>query len=284
MSPDSLSVIVHAGGYLGTLQAAGAVLFLLQFGARVGASRNRVRQVGRMAALVTMPWIVAHLLLDAARMAGEYPGMMDPQLLRLALDSGSGAAHLVQLVSLALIAAGLRRDGGMGAAGAGAALAILAFPLTGHTSVHALRALLAPLLALHVGLVAWWFGALVPLLLVLRREPIATAAELLRRFSAAAGWLVPCIPVAGIAMAFVLLPGLAALRQPYGVLLAVKLAGFMVLMGLAALNRWRWAPVVATDAHGARAALRQSMIAEYLLIVAVLVATAVLTTFYSPDH
>ena len=127
MSPDSLSVIVRTAGYLGLLQAAGAVLFLLQFRAHLDASRDGVRVLGVKAALLTMPCIIAHLLLDAARMAGEYQGMTDPELLRLALQSGSGAAHALQLAGLALIAVGLRRDNGWPASGAGAALAILAF-------------------------------------------------------------------------------------------------------------------------------------------------------------
>lgn len=289
MSPDSLSVIAHAGGYLGLLQAAGAVLFLRQFGGALDASLRSVRNLGVVSALVTIPWIAAHLLLDAARMAGEYHGMMDAELLHLALYSGSGAAHVLQLAGLVLIGVGLRRaprqrGPGSTAAGVGAALAILAFPLTGHTSAHAMRALLAPLLALHVGLVAFWLGALVPLLLALWQEPSATAAALLRRFSASAGWLVPLIPAAGIAMALVLIPDAAALRKPYGLLLAAKLAGFGLLMGLAALNRWRWVPMLATDAAPARTALRRSVIAECLLIAAVLAVTATLTTFYSPEH
>jgi putative copper export protein len=283
MSPDSLSVIVQAGGYVGLLQAAGAVMFLRRFGAALAASRRRVRGLGVVAALVTIPWVAAHLLLDAARMAGEYQGIMDPDLVRLALYSGSGAAHLLQIAGLALIATGLQRER-RPVAGIGAALAILAFPLTGHTSVHAMRWLLAPLLALHVGLVAFWLGALAPLLLALRHETGADAGCLLRRFSALAGWLVPCIPVAGIAMALVLVPDAAALRRPYGQLLCAKLAGFALLMGLAVLNRWRWVPMLARDGARASVALRRSVVGEYLLISAILSATAALTTFYSPDH
>jgi putative copper export protein len=283
MSPDLLSVIVHAGGYIGLLQAAGAVLFLWQFGAPLAASRRRVRKLGIAAALVTIPCIGAHLVLDAARMAGEYPGIMDPGLMRLALWSASGAAHLLQMAGLALIAAGLAR-GHRFTAGAGVALAILAFPLTGHTSVHAMRWLLAPLLALHVTLVAFWLGALAPLLLALRHETSADAIRLLHRFSSLAGWIVPCIPAAGIAMALVLIPDASALRRPYGQLLGVKLAGFALLMGLAVLNRWRWVPMLAREGARAAVALRRSVLGEYLLISAILVATATLTTFYSPDH
>jgi putative copper export protein len=55
-----------------------------------------------------------------------------------------------------------------------------------------------------------------------------------------------------------------------------------MLMVLAVLNRWRWVPALAAGVVPARAALRRSLTGEYLLIAAVLAATAALTTFYSP--
>ena len=170
---------------------------------------------------------------------------------------------------------------------AGAAALVVAFVLTGHTAVHGARWLLAPLLALHVAIVAFWFGALAPLYMVIAREPTQVACTVLQQYSRFAGMLVPLIPALGLAMAFVLLPDLSALRRPYGLLLGLKLLFFAMLMVLAALNRWRWVPALAGGATPARmatsrAALRRSLVGEYLLILAVLLATAVLTTFYSP--
>ena len=57
-----------------------------------------------------------------------------------------------------------------------------------------------------------------------------------------------------------------------------------MLMGFAALNKWRWVPGLAANLVASRAALRRSIAAEYLLIVIVLAVTAVLTTFYSPEY
>jgi putative copper resistance protein D len=295
LSPDSLSVFARACDYLGVLQAAGAALFLLRFGALLEASGASVRRLGGSAALAAMPAVAACLLLDAARMAGDYQGMLDPELLRLACLSGSGAALLLQFIGLALVALTLRRQGPLAhgraaLAAVGIALAIVSFPLTGHTAAHAGRSVLAPLLVLHVALAAFWLGSLLPLLLALRRDSLASTAALLRAFSSQAGWLVPLIPAAGVAMACVLLPDFAALRRPYGLLLLAKFTLFLLLMGLAASNRWRWTPALAAPATGgsvgagARAALQRSILAEYVLISAVLAATAVLTTYYSPDH
>ena len=285
MSPDLLSLIVRAGAFVGLFQAAGAVVFLSIFEDRLAHSGPGVRRLGIAAALGAMALIAAHQLLEAARMADEYAGMVDAAMHKLAMFSSSGAAHAAQLLGLALLILGLRRStrAGKVAASMGAMIVLLAFLLTGHTAVDARRWLLAPLLAAHLAIVAFWFGALAPLFMVVGRESREVAAWILQRFSVIAGWLVPGIAVAGLAMAVLLAPDLAVLRRPYGELLLVKLLGFGLLLGLAALNRWRWVPALADSQSGSRAAPRRSIAAEYLLIVAVLAVTATLTTFYSPD-
>ncbi len=102
-------------------------------------------------------------------------------------------------------------------------------------------------------------------------------------FSLAAFWLVPLILVAGIAMAAVLLPDLAALRRPYGELLIAKSALYAVLLGCAALNRWRFGPGLGSGDPKAGRIFRRVVITEYAIMVVVLSITAVLTTFFSPE-
>lgn len=294
MSPDLLSVTLRAAAFVALFQAAGAAFFLAKFGAGLGPSRAPIARLGRLAALTAVPLVLAHQLLDAARMAGEFAGSMDASLQRLAWYSGSGVMHLVQVAGMLLVAVGLRtaqasrgpRLTAHTLAFAGAVLAMLSFLLTGHTSVHPLRYLLAPLLGLHLLIIAFWFGALAPLCLVLTRDLPAAAVRTMQGFSALAVWLVPLILVAGLGMACLLVPGLAVLQLPYGQLLAVKLAGFGTLMGFAILNRSRLVPALA-NAHRAGStarALRRSIATEYGVLVAVLAVTAVLTSYFSPDH
>ena len=293
IDPDLLSVIVRAAGFVCLFQAAGGALFLALFGSQLATSHLTVRRLVLAAALLGAPLVLAHQALDAARMAGDYAGLMDRDLQRLAWVSSDGAAHLVQALGLLLVATGLIGAQGRNLILAGAVLAVLAFVLTGHTSVHPTRALLAPLLGVHVLVIAFWFGALAPLFLVVGREPYAVAVWVLEKFSALAVWLVPLIPLAGLGLAYVLTPGLAVLRRPYGQLLGVKLLLFAALMGLAALNRLRWVRALMVQgadlgpgvvAGAAGKSLRRSIGAEYLLVAATLSVTAVLTTFYAPDH
>jgi putative copper export protein len=282
MTPDLLSVIVRALGFVALFQAAGAGFFLATFGQPLTRAKTPIRRLGVSTAAVGAILILAHLGLDAARLSGDFEGLWDQDLQQLAWTSKSGISQIVQALGLFVVLAALWKPGRNPAAwaSAGGVIAIAGFLITGHTSTHALRLVLGPLLALHLLVVAFWFGSLIPLALVIRLEPRATAAELLRRFSVAAGRLVPLILVAGLAMAWLLAGSLNVLAKPYGELLIAKLIGFGLLMLLAAYNKWRLTP--AFDQAQSGSSLPRSIAAEYLLIVAVLSVTAVLTAFYSP--
>jgi putative copper resistance protein D len=104
-----------------------------------------------------------------------------------------------------------------------------------------------------------------------------------QQFSAHAIWLVPALLLAGIVLAVVLLPSVAALRQPYGELLIAKVLGFCALMPLAALNRWRFGPALQRGDLAAGRRFRRLVVAEFILLAAILCVTAVMTTFYSPE-
>jgi putative copper export protein len=136
---------------------------------------------------------------------------------------------------------------------------------------------------LHLLVVAFWFGALWPLYVASLRETPARASDIIEQFTAVATWLVPVILVAGIIMAVLLLPNLSSLSQTYGELLIAKVVGFALLMGLATVNKWRLGPALAQGTVQSGQWFRRSVAAEYVLIVAVLTITAVMTSFFSPE-
>jgi putative copper export protein len=166
---------------------------------------------------------------------------------------------------------------------AGVVILLAAFTLVGHTSNAPLRWLLSPVLLAHLVVVAFWFGALLPLYLVSLREGAEASGSIVGQFSARAIWLVPGLLLAGLVLASLLLPDLAALRRPYGELLIVKLLAFCALMMLAAANRWRFAPALSRGDAAAGRRFRYTLAAEYALLTGVLSLTALLTTFYSPE-
>ncbi|HTV80520.1 MAG TPA: CopD family protein [Steroidobacteraceae bacterium] len=281
-SIDLISVVIRALGFMALFQAVGAGFFLALFGPRLTAAQPAIRRLGLCSAALGVLLVLAHLCLEAARLSGDIQGLWDPDLQRLAWSSRAGTSQIVQVIGLSVVLAGVWKPRHFGTAlrVLGGLTALAAFLMTGHTRTHALHAVLAPLLALHLLVVAFWFGALLPLALAIQREPRARAAELLQRFSVVAGWTVPLIFAAGLAMAWLLAGTVAVVAKPYGKLLILKALLFGFLMALAAWNRWRLTPELSA---GTASALRRSIAAEYLLIIAALSVTAVLTTFFSPE-
>jgi putative copper export protein len=50
------------------------------------------------------------------------------------------------------------------------------------------------------------------------------------------------------------------------------------------MNKWRLGPAIARGAARDVRWFRRSIAAEYLLILAVLITTAAMTSFFSPEH
>lgn len=280
---DLLAVLLRAASFVLMLQAAGAALLAAWQREALGSSLAPVVRLSALSARLGAVVVLAEGLLMPARLSGELAGVLDPELLRIALMSASGAAWVLRLAGLALLAAGAAR-----AAGAGALLVLASFTVAGHTSAHhgitePLRWLLAALLAVHVAGVTFWLGCLEPLIQVSKDQTAARAGELIGRFSRLAGWVVAALFLAALGMAAALLSSPAALLTPYGALLLTKLAGFTGLLGLASLNRWRLAPGITCGDPRAAVAFMRVVRLEQLLIVGVLLATAVMTSWFSPS-
>jgi copper resistance protein D len=284
--PDALSAALRAISFALLLNAAGIPIFIAAFGHLVPNSLSDVRKLGSRLAIAALVFVAAHQALEAARMAGEMSGITDPAMQKMALLSPTGATFAARILGLILVVAGLRSAPSPGPTPAnaiallGALMTITSFTMMGHTVTNTQRAAAAALVTLHLLVVAFWLGALWPLYLAVKKEQPATAGHLIDRFSVAATWAVPLILLAGIGLSALLLPGLATFKQPYGQLLLAKLAGFAVLMAMASLNKWRFGPACAA---GNTAAFERTVVIEYALLCAVLTATAVMTTFFSPE-
>jgi putative copper export protein len=238
-----------------------------------------VAKLGWRLAIGALVFVAGHHALEAARMAGEMSGAVDPAMQAMTLRSSEGAAFGLRMVGLVLIAVGLRR-GALAVGITGAILAVTAFTLTGHTSVTPHRPAAAALVTIHLVVVAFWLGSLWPLYLVASRDPPPVAVRVIDAFSRVAAWVVPLILLAGAGLAVLLVPNWAVFKQPYGQLLLAKVALFAVLMALATLNKWTFGPACA---RGQTRAFKQAVAVEYVLMCTVLAVTAMMTTFYSPE-
>jgi putative copper resistance protein D len=236
-----------------------------------------------VSALLGAGLVALHHSLEAARMTGEMSGIVDASLQSQLLASPVGASNVLKITGLLLIARSLYGSSTSSVVSVlGAAVVCAAFLLTGHSSHDALRWLLAPLLLMHLLVAAFWFGSILPIAIVVRRESVAAAGELIAAFSRLASWLVPLTAVAGLAMAYILIGAKADLSNPYDGILGIKLLSFAFLMGIAALNKFRLGPAIATGLAGAKFKLTASLYVEYVVIAGVAALSAVLTGLYGP--
>jgi putative copper resistance protein D len=284
MSVDVAAATIRGLAFVLLFCACGGVMFLTLFGSLLERSAQSIRRLASMAALSGAAALGCHLLLDAARLTGEYAGSLDPDMQRLALRTAGAASRAVQIVGLLVLACGTwaKASPGRRIALGAAMLVLAAFLLAGHTVAHEWRVLLAPLLLLHLVAVAYWFGSLLPLCVTLRLETAAVAAAVLRKFSRVAVWLVPTLAAAGAMLVLAIARGLPRFDEPYGALILTKIAAFVLLMGVAGLNKLRLAPAIERGQRSARNALQASLAIEAVIMIGVLGTTAVMTSFFSP--
>jgi len=200
----------------------------------------------------------------------------------LAASPATGRRMLVEVVLLAVAAAlvwwRVRRsrrpvlDALIMAGGATVTLALGA-----HDTGLSPRWLFVPLEVVHLLAVGAWIGGLAVLALTARRARL----EAVRRFSVLALRAVIVIAVTGAWQGLAQVSSRAALTSTdYGRVLALKAAIFLVVLGLAAVARFRLLPHAGTHGVGAPGGLRRLLAVEasggaVIVLVAALLANTV---------
>ncbi len=285
-----LRVLAAAAFYASALAAVGGVLFRLVFGGNPeldGAAGLRTlvpAAAGLALLLLLLQWPLQAGFLGGGTLAAA----LDPGLLALVFEGATGQRLLLAGSGLLLlcgagIESGRWRGLGAAASGLGAALVWLSFTLVGHSTGEP-RLLLASLLLLHLGALAFWVGALLPLYRISAPPHLSqSAGRVLQRFGQVAAPVLAALIMAALLLAWRLLEGWAPLlHSAYGQVLLLKLAVLGLLLGLAGLNRWLLVPAFVARLPLASQRLRASIACEGLLVVLILLLTAFLTTTTSP--
>jgi copper transport protein len=149
----------------------------------------------------------------------------------------------------------------------------LSLAASGHAATAPPQWLTRPAVFVHGVGVAFWIGAFAPLVAMARR-PAEGLLAALNRFSRVAVPVVGLLVLTGLGLAIVQLESFGALVETqYGIILSVKLALVVVLLSLAALNRFRLTPALALDPLNTRPLVR-SILAECLAAAAILALVA----------
>jgi copper transport protein len=176
----------------------------------------------------------------------------------------AAGALIVGLVTLRASTKYQRWFSALALLGAGAALAA-----SGHASAAEPQLLTRPAVFAHVVAAAFWIGALVPLAAAMGL-PSLPAAELMR-FSRTIPIALVVMVASGTVLAVIQVRRLDALwTTNYGLILSAKLCAVLVLLILAAVNRYALTPrVVGGDGTAARR-LAGASVAEVLIALVVL--------------
>jgi copper transport protein len=149
----------------------------------------------------------------------------------------------------------------------------LALSLSGHASTAEPQLASRSAVFLHGVCVAFWIGALLPLYATVRDARGARAE--LERFSRAVPLAVGLLAASGLWLAVVQLGRIDALwTTAYGQVLACKLAAVMVLLALAAVNRYWLVPKLESADAGAPRGLATSIAFECIVAIIILALVA----------
>ncbi|WP_439361758.1 copper resistance CopC/CopD family protein [Bradyrhizobium sp. DASA03007] len=266
---SALIWLARVGLYLGLFVGVGGVWFARWIAwSMTGATVPRVAlAVGLPSAVVSLGALGLDLLgLPPVALATMAPWMV-------AFATSAGPASLIAIAAMLLALVALR------SAWYPRGLAFIAFigvglslAMTGHAATAPPEMLTRPAIFLHGLGVAFWIGALAPLV-ALVSKPVAMALPVVNRFSRTAVPVVATLALTGLVLAIVQLEKPSALVETrYGLILSIKLALVLVLLALAALNRFHLTPTLARD-HEA-ASLKRSILFECAIALIIFAVVA----------
>jgi putative copper resistance protein D len=201
-----------------------------------------------------------------------------------------GHIVVVQLIVLIAIVAVLgdgarRRRRNVATAVATVAIALQA----GHSHAFAMQEGPSLLLAsdvVHLLGAGAWLGGLLPLLLVVRMAPPHAGATACRFFSPLGKWCIAALVISAACQFWFLIGGVPGLLgTAYGWMVLAKAALFVVLLGFAIANRYRFAPaLLGEEPAAARRILTRSIALQTCVGIAVVIAAGVLSSLPPAMH
>lgn len=266
--------------YIGFAGSTGLVMVRIAFSTLVAPLGDRMRMQSVYLAALALGASVVGFMLRGAALTGGADGMIDPEMLGLLWTTPVGDALICRIIGAAMIIWGefISRVGKWVAL-VGGIVAFWSFTKIGHVPDLG-QSGIRLLLLLHLLGVAFWVGILGPLRnLSQQSEHLDNAALLGHRFGQVAAAIVPVLILAGILMAWLLLGDLETLGSTaYGQTLLAKVVLVGVVLALAAINKLRIVPAMQDGDATAAKRLVRSIEIETAVILAVLAATATLTS------
>ena len=271
---DALQIALRALTYVGSIAAAGGILFALSFPRAADTVRSDIeRQIAIGCCLLLFVEPLRYAAFQLAISGGDWFRAFGPDLRWMGMQTPMGQAAITRVIAAAAI---LVLPSRMIASRASAALVMIAsFAFEGHTASSETRTALGTgALLIHVMAVHWWLGALYPLLILARSAEPARLGAVVETFGRQAIWIVAALLVGGVFVLTILTGARLNLESPYQQRFLLKVVLVAVLLSIAARNKLRLTPLLRHDPENGRAKLRRSIKAEILVGLLILVTTA----------
>jgi copper transport protein len=264
--------LARIGVYLGLFAGVGGAFFAAWIGQ--GADGSAVRRGALVVGIVSAAGSLGLQGLDLLNLPPG--GIFTAAPWTSALATSLGPSLLIAIVAMAIALYACTRPGiqiawvstSLAMAGVGLSLAA-----SGHAATAAPQWLTRPSLFLHGVAVAYWVGALAPLAAMAHRRN-AELPRVLTQFSAIAVPLVGLLVLSGLTLSIIQLGSVRALIETsYGIILSIKLALVILLLALAAMNRFVATPAVVADDNNTRL-LSGSVLTECVVVLGILAVVA----------
>ena len=263
--------------------AGGLLIFELVFAPQLADDmRTYLRRLITGAAWAGLALVAAQVMVAAGSLGGDLASTTDTALLGLVMKSPLGLFSIVAGIGFAMITVmhRVKARGEQAARVVAAATVLLSLTVVGHAT--RLGAVTGVLLAIHLGGIAFWLGALLPLRRMCLMAPETgsqSLAAVADGFGRLAQVIVSGLVAAGLIYAALLLGSVTALLTTgYGLALLLKILLVGALLWLASRNRLRIVPALVDGDASAAAALRRIIDLEVITVLAILALSAVLTS------
>ncbi|WP_135506410.1 copper resistance D family protein [Roseovarius aestuariivivens] len=276
-------LLAKAAMYVGMLTAGGLVIVHCAFASHVRDVASSMRSMALFCAILGAVAAFASFTLRGAALTGGASGLTDPEILGLLWQTPAGSALLYRLSGLGILCLGLLVGGvGWTVALFGTGLLLWSFSIIGHVADDT-AIWIELVLFLHVIVASFWIGVLMPLSRLSKRpETVAAAGDLGHKFGQIAFGAIPLLVVAGLLLSWRLVGSWSALfATGYGLMLVAKVLLVAGLLGLGALNKYRFVPRLLADEPGAGDIFRRVLGIEWAVFFLVFGATAFLTAFFA---
>ncbi|MFL2771269.1 MAG: copper resistance CopC/CopD family protein [Rhodospirillaceae bacterium] len=266
--------------------AAGAALFAVGMSIP-GAIEQALFKMGRRAAMFAVATYILALGFGGAEMVlGGPSAFFSLNAWAQGLASTLGPSALIGIPGLLILIYAFGKDPEGKSAPVlllGSAVSIASFLVTGHAATAPPAWIMAPIVAVHLFCAAFWLAALYPLAKTANEVEVARAGAVMTQFSQRAVWTVGALFISGAVITWTQVESPINMGSTdYGRRLTAKIAIFVLLLILAAINKMVLTPALEKGDSSASGKLRMSIKFEYAAMVLIIAAAVSLTLVTPP--